>query len=58
MSSDDKPTGDSAQREREKREAREQRTEEHAPADRDDKSDRGEEAVREGVPSEIASRSD
>jgi hypothetical protein len=49
---------DSKARENEKREAQERQTEEHAPADREDKSDRGEEAVREGVSSVIPGRSD
>jgi hypothetical protein len=49
---------DTTERENEKREARERQTESHAPADREDKSDRGEEAVREGVSSGIPSRSD
>ena len=49
---------DTRERENEKREAKERQTEQHAPADRDDKADRGEEAVREGVTSTIPARSD
>jgi hypothetical protein len=49
---------DTKERENEKREQRERETEQHAPADRDDKGDRGEEAVREGVTSTIPARSD
>jgi hypothetical protein len=49
---------DTREREAEKREAHEKQTEQHAPADRDDKGDRGEEAVREGVTSTIPGRSD
>jgi hypothetical protein len=49
---------DTKERENEKREAQERQTESHAPADREDKGDRGEEAVREGVSGAIPSRSD
>ena len=41
---------DTRERENEKREAQEKQTEQHAPADREDKGDRGEEAVREVGP--------
>jgi hypothetical protein len=49
---------DTPEREAEKREAHEKTTEDHAPADRDDKADRGEEAVREGVSATIPAKSD
>ena len=52
------PDDDTKERENEKREAKERQTEQHAPADREDKGDRDEEAVREGVSGAIPSRSD
>jgi hypothetical protein len=54
---DESRTGDSAQREREKREAEDRQTEEHADADREGKSDPGSEALRDGVPGSLVDRS-
>jgi len=51
-------SGDSAAREREKREARERDIEDHGDVDRDDRGDQTEEAVRGSVEGQIPSRSD
>ena len=51
------PSGESEAREREKREVHERETEVRDAADRDDRGDRTEEAVRSGVEGQIPSRS-
>ena len=49
---------DTKEREQEKREAKERKTEQHGPADREGREDTGDEAVLDGVPGVTAGRSD
>ena len=58
MPDETRRTDDTEEREREKREAQERKTEDHAITDREDRGDAAEEAVRDGVPGITASRSD